>query len=376
MRVRAIGLALALATLPATAWAGERTATPPQWRGDVNFLYTGSLEPGTIRDRASADRSYTTVGNYTAMKHGLDISPRFTVFHGISVGLDFPLVFHGQRRWNEGFDMQFDPDENKATLVSNRPLSPEFLAGTPAARNHVGFGDLGVQFRFVPFAERGVPGREATATLALDVGIRAPSGENHDAVRDDGTAGPGRGGPALELGMTASRRVKQVEPYIAVNAILSAPYRVITRDAAGQDIAAADGDAAGTELDPADSVGVRFGTEVALREVLETDERMGLDIGIGVRYVSPHEQSVGTWIPAPLDPTVGHLAVEAEHIEIDFGLGFRVRPRREIQISIDVGAGWESPHTLEMIDAHSYTAQTAPGTFRFFWGFGATGRIR
>jgi len=376
--VRAIGIAAAVfgLALPATAVAGERTATPPQWRGDVDFMYRGSLEPGAIRDRAAASRSYTLVGNYTRMTHGLDITARFAVVHGITIGLDVPLVFHQQRRWLEGYDMRFDPEHGKATMVAARPLPGDVLGASPSARNHVGIGDLGILFRFVPFAERGVPGREAAATLALDVGIRAPSGENHDAVREDGTAGPGRGGPALELGMTASRRVKLVEPYIAVNAVLSAPYRQLVQDADGLDIPAADGDPEGTEFDPADTIGVRFGTEVALREVPETDERMGLDVGIGLRYVGPHEASVGSWIPAPLDATVGRLGVEAEHIEVDFGLGFRIRPRREIQVAIDVGVGWESPHTLEIIDSTSYTSQTSPGTFRFFWGLGATGRIR
>ncbi len=373
-----IGLIAALVglALPGLAHAGERTATPPQWRGDVDFMYRGFLEPGAIRDRASASRSYAVVGNYTQMSHGLDITARFAVVHGITVGLDFPLVFHRQRRWIEGFDMRFDPEQDKATMVAGRALPATVLDASPGARNHVGFGDLGVLFRFVPFAERGVPGRVAAATLAFDVGVRAPSGENHDAVRDDGTAGPGRGGPALELGMTASRRVKLVEPYIAVNAVLSAPYRQPTRDADGLDIPAADGDPEGTEFDPANTIGVRFGTEVALREVPETDERMGLDIGIGVRYVGPHEQSVGSWIPVPMEATVGRLSVEGEHVEVDFGLGFRIRPRREIQIAIDVGAGWESPHTVSMIDHSSYTVQTSPGTFRFFWGLGATGRIR
>jgi len=378
MRLLVLGAILFAPALlaPAPAVGGERTTTPPKWRGDVDFMYRGMLEAGSVQDRAAADRSYALVGNYTEQSHGLDITAKFAVYHGITVGIDIPLVFHSRRRWIESFDMRFDPGENKGTMVATRPLSAEALDESPAARDHVGIGDLGIVFRFVPFAERGVPGREAPATVALDVGIRAPSGENHDAVRPDGTAGPGRGGPALVLGMTASRRVKTVEPYVAVEAIFSAPYRQQTLDADGLAIPATDGDPSGIEFDPADSIGVRFGTEVALLEVAETEQRMGLDIGFGIRYVGPHEASSGTWIPAPLEPTVGRIAVRAEHLKLDVGLGFRVRPRREVQVMLDMGAGWASPHTVERVDKNNYTVQTAPGTFQFFWGLGVRGRIR
>ena len=121
---------------------------------------------------------------------------------------------------------------------------------------------------------------------------------------------------------------------------------------------------------------MRFGAEVVLSEIAETQQRMALDVGFGIRYVGPHEQSVGTWLPAPLAPTVGGLAVEAEHLRVDLGLGFRIRPRSEIEVIVDLGGSWATPHTLEMIDKRSYTAQTAPGSFRFFWGLGARARIR
>jgi hypothetical protein len=374
--VRILVALMAVAATAGPASAGERTSTPTQWRGDVDFVYRGLIEPGAIQDRASREQSFTRVGNYLAQSHQLNITPEFSVFHGISVSLDFPLVFHRSRGWVESFDIRFDPEQNKGTMVASRPLPADVLEGAPASRNHVGFGDLGILFRLVPFAERGVPGREAPATLALDVGIRVPTGDNHDAVRPDGTAGPGRGGAALALGLTASRRVKQMEPYIAIDALLSAPYRFATLDADGVEIPAADGDPGGTEFDPADSIGVRFGAEVVLLEVEETHQRMALDVGFGVRYIGPHEQSVGTWLPAPLDPTVGRLAVEAEHLRIDLGLGFRIRPRQEIEILIDLGGAWATPHTLEMIDKRSYTVQTAPGTFRVFWSVGVRGRIR
>ena len=374
----------ALGLLVATpAFAGDRTSTPTWLRGDVQLGYAGDLGFGRLVDRTVAGGARVEVARSSRQQHGLTLGGAFGVYHGIAVSLALPISLHDRRVWGSANDMRFDPAAGVPTMVDGSELSTDVLSASASSRNHVGPGDLRFGIRAVAFAQEGIPHRVAPANLAFDLVIRAPSGGNHDKTRDNGTAGPGVGGPGLSIGLTASRRMQGVEPYIGLRYEMNGVYRQTLTGADGNAVLPPDDpddpnpDAEGRwKIDPADRVEVRFGAELLATQNVEKDSEVRLDVGAGFTYVGPNEISSGRLLPAPLSPTVGHLAVTGEHVVADVGVGIRIRPISLIETRIDFGGAWHSPHTLERVGERTYGTETAPDTFSVRWGVAVRARIR
>lgn len=375
---------LVLGLCAGTAHAGDRTRTPTMLRGDVQLTYDGFVRFGRLVDRTVAGGTRTEVARATRQRHNIMLGGSFSPYHGIAITLDLlPITLHDKRVYGSANDMVLDPDAGVPTMVGGSELPIDVLAASAAQRNHVGFGDIKFGVRAVAFAQEGVPGREAPANLAFDIAVRVPSGGNHDEVRDNGTAGPGMGGPGLEVGLTASRRIAGVEPYLALQYVHNGSYKQNLTGADGSDTTPPvdpdnpTPDAEGRwTLDRADRVGLRFGTELMVMRDEEKDTEARFDVGAGIAYVGPDEISVGRILPAPLDSTVGHLAVSGEHLVADVNLGLRVRPIRLIEVRFDIGGAWTSPHTIERIGEKSYGVETAADTFAIQWGLAVRARIR
>lgn len=361
--------------LPAQASAAERTETPPMLKGDFRLGYSGGLALVGLDDRSGSDDTYTPVGRFADEHQGMILKGSFTAYHGIAVRLELPLTFYAIRHWESANDFIYDPEAGAPTAAGGQPLDDAVLDASGSARRYAGPGDLAVGVRLVPFAEQGVPGREAPATLALDVDVLAPSGGNHDSVREDGTAGPGRGGPQVRLGMTGSRRFGSVEPYVHIGYTHRGPYRV---DLSGvRVVPSTDTEEDGaTTLKPSDEFSLRFGSEVIATENPGADTAMRLLVGMGFTYIGPNELSSGTELPAPLDATIGHRARSGEHVSVDLALGLRLRTKAAAEFFLDFGATWLSPHSLEQVSEGAYTVRTTPASFRLAWSLGTTFRFR
>jgi len=369
-----IAALVALAVAP-TAHAGDSTSVPTMHRGDVYAGYVGGIDLVEIQDRADPTATLVGVGRYNRHLHGVAIGGVFTVYHGIAVRLSLPIVFHDRLEWAWANDLLYDPDFDRPTAVGAPGLSEELLDGSASSRVRNGFGDIGLGFRIVPFAEQGVPGRVGPASLAFDFDVLLPSGGNPDKVRDNGSSGPGAGGAQVRLGLSASRRLGGGEPYLQVVYLHRAPYSVDLSSA--QLVPSTETDDEGlTRLDPADEFTLRFGAEIIILDVPEDDSSVRLDIGAAMIYRSPWEVSSGTRLAAPLDPTVGHRARAGEHVKVEAGLGLRIRPKSQVELRIDFAGGWLSPHALERVDTSTYTVQTGPGSFEMRWGMGALVRLR
>lgn len=365
-------LALSLAG-PATA--GDLTSVPTMLRGDVFAGYLGGIDLVELQDRTDPSSTLIGVGRYNRHLHGMRLGGTFSVYHGIAVRLSMPIAFHDRLEWGWANDLLYDPDFHRPTAVGAPGLSDEVLDGSPSSRVRNGIGDIGIGFRVVPFAERGVPGRVGPASLAVDFDVLVPSGGNPDKVRDNGSSGPGAGGAQVRLGLSASRRLGSGEPYLSIVYIHRAPYRVDLTSA--QLVPSTEADDEGmTKLDPRDEFGLRFGAEIIALDEVEDDASVRLDVSVGLVYRGPHEISSGTRLAAPLDPTLGHRARTGEHVKVEAGLGLRIRPKSQVELRIDFAGGWLSPHTVERVDTTTYTVQTGPGSFELRWGMGALVRLR
>jgi hypothetical protein len=290
--------------------------------------------------------------------------------------LNVPIVFHEQRVWIRANSLRYDPDYGRPTALGAPALEAGVLEESPSGRIHNGFGDITLGFRAVPFAEDGLPGRTAPVSLAIDLDFTFPSGGSHDKVRDNGTGGPGVGGMQVALAMAVSRRLAGSEPYLRFAYTHRAPYRV---DLADAQIVPSDvevDDQGRTTLNPADQVTFKFGSEIIAAEDRAADTSVRLNVSFTLNYIAPHQISGGTLLPAPLDATVGHRVTRGEHVMIEAGLGIRARPRRQVEIVIDLGGGWISPHVMEQVDARSYSMRVGPASFLVRFGMGAIVRLR
>ncbi len=361
--------------LPAQAPAAERTDTPPMLKGDFRLGYAGSLALVGLDDRSGSDDIYTPVGRFADEQQGMILKGSFAAYHGIAVRLELPLTFYATRHWVSANDFIYDPEAGAPTAVGGQSLGQAILDASGSARRYAGPGDFVLGVRLVPFAERGVPGREAPATLALDVDVLAPSGGSHDAVREDGTAGPGRGGPQVRLGMTGSRRFGSVEPYVHIGYTHRGRYAVDLSEV--RVVPSTDTEEDGTtSLKPSDEFTLRFGSEVIAVEDPSADTAMRLLLGMGFTYVGPNEVSSGTELPAPLAATIGHRARSGEHVAVDLAMGLRLRTKPIAEFFLDFGATWLSPHSLEQVTESAYTVRTTPASFRLAWSLGTTFRFR
>ena len=370
----ALALLVALA-LAGPASAGDLTSVPTMHRGDIQAGYVGGIDLVQLQDRSGPASSLFEVARYDRHLHGMTLGGTFSVYHGIAVRLSMPIAFHNRLQWISANDLLYDPDFDRPTAVGGPALSDELLAASSSSRTRDGIGDIGIGFRVVPFAERGVPGRVAPASLAVDFDVIVPSGGNADTVRDNGHTGPGVGGAQVRVGLAASRRLGGGEPYLSFVYLHRAPYRVDLSSAQVQPSTEAD-DEGKTKLDPADELALRFGAEIIALDDVEQDASVRLDVHAALIYRSPHEISSGTRLAAPLDPTVGHRARTGEHVKVQAGLGLRIRPRSQVELRVDFTGGWLSPHSVERVDATTYSVQTGPGSFELRWGMGALVRLR
>jgi hypothetical protein len=369
---RTLGIVCVLA-LPGLAEAGDRTRTARRLRGDLDIGYAGRFGAVRLQDTSDLHPTAVEVARGSRQTHGLRLRGAFAPFHGLEVSLDLPIVLFDRLRWAEANEFRWDPDALRPTMAGGSAVPADVLATSRSSRTHRGPADLGLALRFVPFGP-GVTGREVPGALAIDVGLRAPTGGNPDRVRQEGSSGPGEGGPAFVLAVTAQRRAANVEPYASVRWEAVAPYRVELTDAAGNALSDPVDGASGTKLDPADQIGLSVGAEIIAMEDAGHDAEVRVDLGFSLRYVGKDEVSSGTRLPAPLDPTVGHVAVSSDHVEADFSVGVRIRPKALVEVRIDLGGDWTSAHRVEHVSSDAYRTKLAPDAFAAHWGL--TTRIR
>ena len=179
MKRQALAVLLAAGVAaPASVQAAGGTSVPPMLRGDLEFLFDGGIDFVALEDRRATDAPWEEVARSNQQRYGLDIIGRFSPFHGLGLELEIPIVFHEAWEWGEAREFQFDPESHQATMAGGRNLAAEELNATPSAVERAGFGDMSFAVRFLPFAQAGVPGREAPASLALDLHHRGNRSNN------------------------------------------------------------------------------------------------------------------------------------------------------------------------------------------------------
>jgi len=364
---RVTGLLIAAVLLvPSLASGAEGTYTPPMLRGDLDIGYQGGLALVQLEDRSSDDGLYTEVASYAEQHHGLRLGGAFSPYHGIAISLDLAIVFHRQLSWSSGRDFRYDPLTDRPTMSGGAPLDTATLDASAASERRLGFGDIGLGFRIVPFAQEGLPNRTAPISLAFDVGLRFPSGQHRYKIRDDGSRFPGRGGMGITVGTTASRMIGPTEPYLSIHYSHNAPYSISDEEppAATTETTEPQGPKA------ADRFQLRFGAMITAFRDVEKGRTVALDLAINTSYIGPEHGVAGLQLPTILADTAGSDSVISEHAEVGVDLGLAMSPRPEIEIRLDFGSAWISAHSVERITDNAYSVRTRNGSLKLHWGAG------
>jgi len=364
-------LVTALLALPAAASAADGTSTPPMLRGDLELGYVGGLAVVQLDDRSSDDDSYSEVASFTEQDHAMLIRGSFAPYHGIAVSIEVPITFHRQLQWITGRGYHYDPATGRPTMAGAATLDEATLDASPASIRRHGFGDIGLGFRIVPFAQRGLPDREAPIDLAFDIGFRFPSGQHPHKLRDDGTSYPGEGGGGVTVGATVARNLGSTEPYLSIHYSHNAVFST-SEDSASAGEESAD-DAPGLAPDEhkaADRFRLRAGTVVSAHIDPEKGRAVSLDLSMTATYLGPEHRFSGLRLPTTLADTVGQKSVVSEHVQLTGGLGVVISPRPEVDITIDFDTTWSSPHTIERVSNNAYSVRTRGDSLALHWGAG------
>ena len=350
-----------LLVLPGSAVAASGTYTPPMLRGDLDIGYQGALAVIQLEDRSNDDDAWTEVASSLQQRHIMMISGSFAPYHGVSISLDLPILFHDQLSWNNANDFHYDPVSHRSTMAGGSALDALTLEGSPASLRRFGFGDIALHFRVVPFAQAGLPHRQAPISMAFDIALRFPSGQNQLQTRDDGSGYPGKGGMGITVGTTAARSFGAVEPHISIHYTHNGPYEIDGQDSTTEEVG---------EQAAGDSFRLRTGGDITAFYDSSNGRSVHLDLSVEASYHGPKRTLSGLRLPTALIETRGQPAVVSEHVEVGANLGLAFRPRPQVEIHMDFGTDWISPHSLERVTANAYSVRTRNGSLSLHWAAG------
>ena len=357
-------LIFAVLLLPRAAAAATGTYTPPMLRGDLSIGYDGGIAAIQLEDRSNDDSAWVEVAEYQKHHHCMQISGAFTPYHGISVGLAIPILFHGQLNWRSGNSFHYAPVTERATMAGADGLDDEILDASPARLRRFGFGDLGLNFRIVPFAQHGLPNRQAPISMAFDVNLRFPTGQNPLKTREDGTGYPGIGGIGITVGTTAARSFGAIEPYLSIHYTHNGPYQL------EDDEDAEEGEEVDEEQRAGDSFSLRAGSHIVAYHDGTKGRSVHLDLSLKAAYFGPEHTRSGIHLPTTLPETIGQAAVVSEHLEVGGAFELAISPRPQLEIHMDFEAAWISPHSVERVSKNAYSVRTRNGSLGLHWGAG------
>lgn len=365
MRHRLIGLAcgVTFAMAGSTGFAAQVTERLPFLHVDGEIGYEGTFLFGTLREQGER------VGRFTRSHHQLNVDLEFGAAPRTEVYLRLPIVLLDQLDYGQANEMTYDPDSGVATMLGGDALEGDDLLD----RQRAGFGDMWIGVQVTPSSETPEKRwnvRPAAATVLLDLGVKLPTGKTlFDEPGDGGKLGPGSGAADVRFGAAFSKRIGNVDPYIAV--------RYLVTGATEADLVDGSGNVAieGASIDPADELDVAVGAEILALESRETRRRVSVDVGLGWTYFTWATQPAGYWLPSQLDATAGLISSESEYMAARLGFGLYFQPVPVVQLRLDAAFVYPFSHVLERVDEQNYVAVSGYDSAQLRIGFVGAARF-
>jgi hypothetical protein len=344
--------ALALHVTPASA--AEVTDLPPWLRGDIVIDYgfqhqSGSLYEGTER-----------VGARTLEEHIITYQGVFSAGPGVAVFFELPQTMSARLAYPEANQMVYDPSTESGTMVGT-----EALSGLDPVKGK-GTDGVWLGLKGTPFSEA-FEARGNRATWLIEAAFRTRSDNSFFEPYDGDLRGAGVGGGGTRLGMAFSTTHGVSQPYMSFRYLRTRGLDDVTfYDETGGTIGG------GFELDPADHVEVRAGTEIVAHDNPEAHSRFAIDLRLGFGYATWQTIPSGMYLPSVLSTSRTVPATESEYTWGSAGIGLYHQAFQYMKWKLVADATYLVPHQIE----HHYDITTGPDTLGLTLGGGIEILIR
>jgi hypothetical protein len=350
---------LALATVAlllgsGAAHAAEVTDLPPWLRGDMVIDYGFQRQAGSLYEGSER------VGSRSFEQHSLHYQGVFSAGPGVALFFELPHHLSARLAFPEANEMVYDPSTGQGTMIETEPiegLDPITGKGTDG---------LWLGIKGTPFSEA-FEKRGNRATWLLEAAFRTRSSNNFFELDEAGERGAGIGGGGMRLGMAFSTTKNISQPYIAFryqrNPVLD---EITLYDETGASLGG------GFELQPADQISIRTGTEIIAHDNPEAHSRFSIDLRLGFGYNTWQSVPSGLYLPSMLSTSLDVPATESEYTWASAGVGFYHQAFQYMKWKLLAEATYIAPHQIE----HHYPIETGTDTLDITLGGGIEIMIR
>lgn len=344
----------ALALASSTAQAAEVTDLPPWLRGDIVIDYgfqhlAGSLYEGGER-----------VGSRSWEQHAVTYQGVFSAGPGVAVFFELPQYVSTRLAFPEANQMVFDPSTGQGTMVETEPLE-----GLDPIKGK-GTDGIWLGVKGTPFSEA-FESRGNRATWLIEAALRTHSDNSFFEPVDGDLRGAGVGGGGTRLGMAFSTTRNISQPYIAFRYTRTRTLDDVTLyDQAGEVLGS------GVEINPADHLWIRTGTEIVAHDNPEAHSRFSIDLRLGFGYTTWQTAPSGLYLPSVLTTSRDVPATESEYTWASAGVGFYHQAFEYMKWKVVADATYLAPHQIE----HHYPISTGTDTVDLTLGGGIEILIR
>ena len=332
-----------------SAQAGTFTDAPGALQGDVALQHQFQVSSDSIYQEDNI------VGDRTLNQHTSALVMRIGLLNFMSADIRLP-VGSESLSFSNVYEMKYDPLSQTGSYLD----TPEIADVT---RSGNGLQGTELALNFYPFHTKIYSNRGDTGNWQMGVVYRVGDKTNFYTVDDSGSRGSGIGASAFGIQTAFSNKNKHVEPYLVMKALRSNSFTA--------DVRADDGTLHATSktISPSNTVDIRGGTEIYLKDDVALASYVTLDLFGAYRYQSFQSIPSGIYLPSILESTQDTIITQTELVSIQGGVGTNIQINSLYAFRFSGQAGFASPQRIE----HIYEVNTQ-GTFQ--WGVFGEMRFR
>lgn len=344
---------LALVSLAAAA---SVTDLPTKFRGDVTIGYAYDRVGGPLVETPLSGDP-VEIATRTLQDHQLRYGFTFAAGPGIAVFAEIPHSVNQSVSYTSPRTMVYDPTSQSGTYIDTG------VGADGAAIEAKGVSGVWLGIKGTPWNEdfrtrNGV-------TWLVEGALRTPDSSNLWTM-SNGTRGAGSGGTAYRLHSAWSHTNEGSSPYLAVTWTHENLLVVDTYAQDGTKLASE------VEVDPADTLRLRFGTQNLATANEASGARLSFDLRATVDYASDATVPGGIYLPNTLATTEGQAVQLAESLEGGAGMAMLWRPMTYLEFDLHGDVAAHLPQRIE----HPYPVRTGWDTLHANVGLDMTVRVR
>ena len=322
-------------------YAGTFTDAPGALQGDIAVRHQYQMHTDSIFQEEQLVGERTLVQNTTTLAMKIGLVDFMSADINLPIGSE-NLVF------SNSFQMKYDPLSQTGSYLDTPNIDDVTRTGK---------GLQGTEFalNFYPFHTKIYSNRGDAGNWQMGLVYRTPDKTNFYTVDEGGSRGSGIGASALGIQTAFSNKNKHVEPYLVMKALRSNSFTAEIRGDDGTLYAAEE------TYSPSNTVDIRGGTELYLKDDVALASYVTLDIFGVYRYQSFQSIPSGIFLPSILESTQDTIITQTELVSIQGGVGTNVQINSLYGLRLSGQAGFASPQRIE----HIYEVNTQ-GTFQ--WG--------